>query len=53
LVLKVRYDDVHAIRAGSAPPRADQSSGLKYEQADMGDDAAVADLVARTYDPRG
>ena len=31
-----------------APPRADQSSGLKYEQVDMGDDAAVAALAART-----
>ena len=31
-----------------APPRTDQSSGLKYEQVDMGDDAAVAALAART-----
>ena len=31
-----------------APPRADQSSGLKYEQVDVGDDAAIAALAALT-----
>ena len=34
--------------ADIAPPRADQKSGLKYEQVDMCDDAAVAALGART-----
>jgi len=35
-----------------APPRADQSSGLEYEQVDMGDDAAVAARTSRRPLPR-
>ena len=35
-----------------APPRADQKSGLKYEQVDMCDDAAVTALGA-PHGPNG